>query len=87
MHGPSVHYLSDVFLKNSLFLVVLGLCCCILAFSGCREQRLFFSCGAWASVVVAHGRSCPSPSMWHALQGKFLTTGPSAKPLMTSFDE
>lgn len=73
MHGPSVHYLNDVFLKYSLFLVVLGLCCCMSAFSSCREQRLFSSCSAWASVghvgsiVMAHRHSCPSLSMWHLL--------------------
>lgn len=73
MHGPSVHYLNDVFLKYSLFLVVLGLCCCMSAFSSCREQRLFSSCSAWASVghvgsiVMAHRHSCPSFSMWRLL--------------------
>ena len=37
-------------LKNVyLFLVVLGLCCCIQAFSSCSEQGLLFSRVAWTS--------------------------------------
>ena len=31
-----------------LFLVVLGLCCCLQALSSCSEQGLLFSCGARA---------------------------------------
>ena len=57
-----------------LFMAVLGLCCCSWAFTHCREQERLsscdarashcFSCGeqpwaAWASVVAAHGFSCP----------------------------
>ena len=30
------------------FLVVLGLCSCLQAFSGCSEQGLLSSCAAWA---------------------------------------
>ena len=36
-----------------LFLAVLGLCCCMWAFSSCSKQGLVSSCGAQAS----HGRS------------------------------
>jgi len=32
-----------------LFYFVLGLHCCVRAFSGCGEQGLLTSCGAWAS--------------------------------------
>ena len=31
------------------FLVVLGLCSCLQAFSSCSEQGLLSSCGVWAS--------------------------------------
>ena len=31
------------------FLVVLGLCRCVWAFSSCDEQGLLSNCGAWAS--------------------------------------
>ena len=31
------------------FLVMMGLHCCLCAFSGCREHGLLSSCGAWAS--------------------------------------
>ena len=51
------------FLKNfyfiSLFLAVLGLCCCVQAFSSCGEQGLLFIAArglliAVASLVVEH---------------------------------
>ena len=32
-----------------LFLAVLGLCCCVWAFSSCGECGLISSCGVWAS--------------------------------------
>ena len=32
-----------------LFLAVLGLCCCVWAFSNCSESGLFSSCGEQAS--------------------------------------
>ena len=38
-----------IVLKIYLFLTVLGLHCCMQAFSSCREQRLLSSCGAWGS--------------------------------------
>ena len=49
-----------------LFLAVLGLCCCMRAFSSCGERGLLFIevCGlliAVASLVAEHGlRSCGS---------------------------
>ena len=51
------------FFKNfyfiSLFLAVLGLCCCVQAFSSCGEQGLLFIAArglliAVASLVVEH---------------------------------
>ena len=49
-----------VFFFNYLFvyftLTVLGLHCCVRAFSGCGEQGLLTSCGAWASH--GNGFSC-----------------------------
>ena len=62
-----------LFLKNIiyLFLVALGLCCWMPAFSSCCEQGLLPDCGAWGfslwwilllqstgSAVVVHGLSC-----------------------------
>ena len=55
-HGPSVFPLlfrSTSFLGFLKYiyiyiLAVLGLCCCMWAFSSCGEQRLLSSCGAWA---------------------------------------
>ena len=38
-----------------LFLAALGLLCCTLAFSSCREQGLLFVATAVASLVVEHG--------------------------------
>ena len=32
-----------------IFLIALGLCCCVQAFSSGRTQGLLSSCGAWAS--------------------------------------
>ena len=45
-----VFHWMDNFLKKFyyLFLALLGLCCCMRAFSSCSEQGLFSSCGAWA---------------------------------------
>ena len=42
--------------KISLFLTVLGLPCCVRAFSSCGEQSLLSSCGESASHC--HGFSC-----------------------------
>ena len=42
----------------NLFLAVLGLCCCMCASSSCRELRLLYGCGAWASY--SRGFSCCS---------------------------
>ena len=52
------------FLFIYLFLAVLGLHCCVRAFSSCGEQGLLFTVMdglliAVASLVVAHGFSCP----------------------------
>ena len=66
-----------------LFLAVLGLCCCLWAFSSCREWGLLFvmvhgllivvasCCGAQrASVVAARGlRSCGSQALERWLGG------------------
>ena len=38
--------------KISLFLAVLGLCCCVWPFSNCIDWGLLFSCGSWASHCV-----------------------------------
>ena len=47
-----------------LFLAVLGLHCCVQAFSSCGEEGLLSCCGAQAlgptgSVVLVHGHSDP----------------------------
>ena len=60
------------FLAVNFFFFWLCLCCCTRAFSRCGEQWLlsscgpqasycsgFSCCGAWASVLVAKGLSCP----------------------------
>ena len=47
--------LNKWFLKNHSFLVVLGLHCCMWAFSSCCEQRLLSSCNVLASFAAEHG--------------------------------
>ena len=45
---PLMNFFNNFFI--SLFLAVLGLCCCaIFFFSSCGEQGLLSSCGVWAS--------------------------------------
>ena len=67
----------------SLFLVVLGFHRCVGAFCNCSEQRLLFivPCGLliavssfylWASVVVAHGPSCPKECEIFPEKGSYL---------------
>ena len=56
----SVLYIRTLFSSKSFFLAVLGLCCCVRAFSSCGEQGLLFVvvCGlliAAASLVAEHG--------------------------------
>ena len=57
------------FIYLFLFLAVLGLCCCVQAFSSCGTWACHwsgFSCcgawalGAWVSVAVVLGLSCPA---------------------------
>ena len=52
---------------------MLGLCCCARAFSSCREQELFSSCGAWAShcgaSLVAEQGLCGARDLVVAKQG------------------
>ena len=85
---------------------MLGLCFCTRAFSSCVEWGLLFVAahqlliaplvarhglqGARASVVEAHGLSCPAACgvpgegikfMSPALAGRFLTMGPLRKSL------
>ena len=52
----AVAILKFFFLKITLFLAVLGLCCYVQAFSSCGEWGLLSSCGAWASYCC--GFSC-----------------------------
>ena len=71
-----------------LFLAVLGLRCCIQAFSGCGEWRLLFLVDCRLLVVV-DGLSCSSAGgifpelgiepVSPTLAGSFLTTGPPGK--------
>ena len=86
----------EFFFKNIyLFLVALGLRCCVWAFSRCREPGLLSSCGAQASSHCS-GFSCCGTQV-HCLQDvesfqtcdgtsiprigrRFLTTGPPGKP-------
>ena len=56
----SVLYIRTLFSSKSFFLAVLGLRCCVRAFSSCGEQGLLFVvvCGlliAAASLVAEHG--------------------------------
>ena len=51
--------MSDLYSLSFLFLAVLGLCCCVWAFSSCSEQGLLFVVVrglliAVASLVVEH---------------------------------
>ena len=77
-----------------LYLVVLGLCCCLWACSSCGKRRLLFVVEyrllvAVASVVAVHGFSCSGPCagfpdrdiepMSPALAGGFLSTVPPGK--------
>ena len=53
---------ANCVLKIYLFLAVLGLCCCMWAFSSCGDWRLLSAWGAWlliamASLVAKHGLS------------------------------
>ena len=92
--GPTIYFLFSKFIY--LFLAALGLCCCtraspcggfsfLLRSTGSRRAG-FSSCGARASVVVAHGLSCcdlPGSGLKPvspALAGGFLTTAPPGKP-------
>ena len=76
-------------------MAVLGLCCCIRAFSSCSAWASH-CCGfsfakhrlrlyGMVSVVVAHRLSCPvvwdlhEPGIKPALAGGFFTTGPLGK--------
>lgn len=63
------------------FRAALGLHCRVKAFSSRGEWQLLFSCGTWAyklhSVIPRAGIKLVSPE-W---QGRFVTTGPSVKPL------
>ena len=51
-------FLKKISLFIYLFLAVLGLCCCVQAFSSCGEWGLLFVAGlliAVASLVAEHG--------------------------------
>ena len=48
-----VNFLHQVREVLNSFLAVLGLCCCMQAFSCCGEQELLSSCNARASQLVA----------------------------------
>ena len=54
---PSLPLVCKAPLKKFLnvFLVVLGLCCCSQAFSGCSKQGLLSGYGAQASLVAVSG--------------------------------
>ena len=67
------------------YLAVLGLYCCVRAFSSCSEQELLCSCsaqashrnvlsccGVWASLVVALRPSCPTAYEFFPDQGSNL---------------
>ena len=85
----------ECFSLLSLFLGALPLCCCVQAFSSCREQGLF---SLWNTGYSAQGLSgwgtqlsCtwnpPRPGIKPtspALAGGFLTTGPPRKSVGTS---
>lgn len=45
-------YVFFFFSLIDLFLIALGLCYCVWAFSNCCEWGLFSSCGEWASLVA-----------------------------------
>ena len=53
------------FIFIHLFLAVLGLCCCMWAFSSCRDQGLFSSCGVQTSYCG--GFSCGAWALGHAV--------------------
>ena len=83
--SPSYHEAKHnpflIYLFIHLFLVVLGLCCCMDFFSSCSEWGLLGLLivvtflvaehglsGMWASVVAAHGlSSCGSQALEHRL--------------------
>ena len=95
-HGLSFFFfLRFIYLLN-LFLTVVGLCCCMKAFSSCNKRGLLccgarashfsdFSCGpqalgAWASGVAAHGLS--SCGTWASLtHGVWSVPGPGIEPM------
>ena len=77
-------FLKNIFIPLFLFLAVLSLCSCTQAFSWL--QGTGFSCcgsqarGAWTSVIVAHGLSCP------VAHGIFLDWGSDSCPLKLQAD-
>ena len=56
----SINFIYDTY----LFLAVLSLPCCTKAFSGCSKQRLFSSCGVWASHCSGFSCGTPALSSW-----------------------
>ena len=86
----NITFVFNNFLKIYLFLVMLGLCCCVWAFSSCGEKGLLFVVVlklliALASFVVEHrfygtGLSCP------VARGVFPDQGSNSCPLRWQAD-
>ena len=81
-----VVFFFSFFKKIYLILAMLGLHCCVWAFSSCSEWGLLSSCGTWALmacgtlVAVAHGLSDSSAC------GIFLDQGLNPCPLPWQVD-
>ena len=70
--GPETQLFSFNFY---LFLAALGFCCCMWAFSGCWEQRLFSVCCVQASPCSGFS-CCKAWALWY---GGFCSCGSQAQ--------